>query len=100
MALLDRDLLGDELLLIQHRTDADRQDRQTERQAVQRGGQRVEPLTLGAERLVLPRPEQEDQQQRKARKTTQQKPIRDSSLGPLLGLGVGNRPAVALEDGL
>ena len=39
VAVLDRDLFGDELLLEQHRADADRQDRQAEGQAVQRGGQ-------------------------------------------------------------
>ena len=48
MALLDRDLLGDELLLVQHCADADRQDRQPERHTVQRRGQRVEEFTRRA----------------------------------------------------
>ena len=50
--------------------------------------------------LVLPRPEQEDHQQRQARKTAQQKPVRDRALGALLGLGALDRPAVVLVDGL
>ena len=98
MAFLDRDLLGDELLLEQHRADADREDRQPERQAIERGGDRVGPLTGGAHRLVLPRPEQEDQQQRQARNAAEEKPIRDRTLGSLLGFRAGYRPAVFLED--
>ncbi len=100
VAFLDRDFLGDELLLVQHRADADGQNRQSEREPVQRCGQREEPLALGAERLVFPRPEQEDHQQGQARNTAQQKPIRDCAFGALLGLGALDGPALRLEDGL
>ena len=92
VAVLDRDLFGDELLLVQHRADADRQDRQAERQAVQRGGQVVaRSAPASSVGLVLPRPEQEDQQQRQARKAAQQKPVRHRAFGALLGLGALRR---------
>ena len=61
VAVLDRDLLGDELLLEEHRADADRQDRESERQPVKRRGQAVDELARRTIGLVLPRPEQEHQ---------------------------------------
>ena len=54
VAVLDRDLFGDELLLEQHRADADRQDRQPERQAVQRGGQVVPEAALASPSACTP----------------------------------------------
>ena len=100
MAVLDRDLFGDELLLVQHRADTDGEDRQSEGQTVQRRRQRVEEFALGAVRLELPRPEQEDQQQGHARKAAQQKPVRDHAFAALLRLGARNRPPLVLVDDL
>ena len=50
-------------------------------------------------RLVLPRPEQENQQQREPEKPAQQKPNRDQAFGALFGLGPGHRPPRLFEDG-
>jgi hypothetical protein len=66
VAVLDRYLFGDELFLEQHRPDGDAQDGHPESQAVQRSGQRVQEAAVFLVRLVLPRPEQENQQQREA----------------------------------
>jgi hypothetical protein len=100
VALLDRDLLRDELLLVQHGADADREDRQAEREAIERCREAVDALALGAEGLVLPRPEDEDHHQGEARDTAQQKPIRHCALGALLGLGALDGEAGSLEDGV
>ena len=54
VAVLDGDLLGDELLLEEHRADTDRQDRQPERHAVQRCGQGVQEVALGRRTACTP----------------------------------------------
>src|SRR5690606_9657573 len=60
----------------------------------------VDPRPLVTERAVLPRPEQEDQQQGQTGETTEHQPERDLALGALLGLGARHRPARLLEHRL
>src|ERR1700709_523047 len=100
VALLDRDLLGDELLLEQHRADADRQDRQPKGDAVQRRSEAVDELALRAVGLVPPRPEEEDHQERQPAQAAKQQPPCHRALGSLLGLGALDGPAGLLEDRL
>jgi hypothetical protein len=98
VAVLNRNLFRDELFLEQHRADGDAQNRQPEGQAVERCGQGVHQAALVPVRPVLPRPEQENQQQREPEKPTQQKPNRHQAFGTLFGLGAGHRPPWFFED--
>ena len=100
MTILNRDLFGDEPLLVEHRPDPDRQDRQPEGHAVYRRGQRVEEVALDAVGLVLPRPEQESQQQEQAHDAAEQQPGGDQALRAFLGASAFDRPARFLQDGL